>query len=112
MKGVTLVALFGAACIMLVMCSAEPPPTTAAKDDGAAAARAACREFVERAAHDPSSVDFGDYWYWPTAQSAGGVWTVQMKFRAKNGFGAIRLSSKSCVVRDGGADRWALVSLR
>lgn len=74
-------------------------------------ARGACSLFIERAAHDPSSVSFVDYDSWRIDQRSADTWTVIAAYRAKNQLGALQLSRATCTVRETG-DQWALVSLR
>lgn len=74
-------------------------------------ARGACSLFIERAAHDPSSVSFVDYDSWRIDQHSNDTWTVFAAYRAKNPLGALQLSRATCTVRKSG-EQWALVSLR
>lgn len=73
-------------------------------------ARGACSLFVERAAHDPSSVSFVDYERWSISQQSADTWVVVADYRAKNRLGALQLSRVACTVRRSGND-WSLVSL-
>lgn len=77
-------------------------PEERAKEDqanNARTARYACKLALPKAAHDPSSVDPGDYASWPVAwNKTGDAATVKATFRAKNQFGALVLSSASCEV--------------
>ena len=71
-------------------------------------ARQMCKEFLTRMMHDPSSADFGDYWNWTTIDNKDGTWSVGAKYRAKNGYGAIRSEYTTCVMRRSGDD-WTLI---
>lgn len=71
-------------------------------------ARAMCKEFLTKHMHDPSSADFGEYWNWTALANSDGTWSVGAKYRARNGYGAIRSEYTTCVMRRSG-DSWSLV---
>lgn len=86
----------------------EPPPSPETL------ARHACREFIERALNDPSSAEWPYKDDWQITAAGENTWKVQVTMRAKNGFGALVLSTFICETKrvsgpDG--DGWALVSL-
>lgn len=87
----------------------RPAPAVSAPPTYDAAARAACKQFIGRKAHDPASIDWGDYWGWTALQNADGSWSVGARFRAKNGLGAMQLTYVTCVMQRNG-DNWQLVS--
>lgn len=84
---------------------AEPP-----RDLGASA-RHVCKEFTSKRLHDPDSADFGNSWEWATVDNNDGTWSVLVKVRATNGFGAKRQSQFTCIARFNGGDSWSLEKL-
>lgn len=73
-------------------------------------ARSACAEFLERTLNDPSSAEWVEISQWPSVKTGVQDYRVQMRVRAKNGFGALMLADYLCVVRDL-SDKWELISL-
>lgn len=61
-------------------------------------AKTACKLSLKSVAHDPESIEWIDATDWPTSSDGAGRWRVVMSVRAKNGFGALRLSNKVCTV--------------
>lgn len=90
---------------------AESKPAPPTRQELESSARHYCSKFVERSAHDPSSIDWVDRLDWPTYSEAGGEWAVHMTFRAKNGFGATVLNTKTCRIKVNG-ENVSLLSLR
>lgn len=74
---------------------------------------AACKHFVRQALHDPSSVEWVDASSWPSTKDQDYVarWRVTATYRARNGFGALRLSTAKCVLDHERDDRWKLADL-
>lgn len=59
-------------------------------------ARAGCQRLLEEVLHDPKGAEFNRY-DWVVEGSTLPV-TVQLKLRARNGFGGLRLVSGTCVL--------------
>ena len=70
----------------------------------------ACREFIKKSLHDPSSVDFDrDY---PLANELpNNIYEITLGYRAKNGFGAIRHTASTCKMKYD-SQQWILMSLK
>lgn len=76
------------------------------------AARGACLIALKRSLHDPGSAEFGLTSEWPSRIGPDGRATVVPRVRAKNAFGALRLTEFHCVVERSGSDAVRVVSLR
>ena len=72
-------------------------------------ARHSCSLFVERAAHDPDSIEWLQRPMW-RVESRGREWSVQVELHANNRFGGKVRQAIPCVVRDEG-DSFTLVRL-
>ena len=104
------IVLVGTAAVIAVSCSFvnqqdNKPPLTPAEQ-----ARGACSVFIERAAHDPGSIEHVEYPSWPITQQSADTWGVTARYRATNPLGNRQLHTTTCVVRSKG-DEWALVRL-
>lgn len=79
--------------------SPPPPPKTAEqiKADRESSARGACMETIKKFLHDPDSAEFQSGGY--AQAGADDIWTVQRVVRAKNAFGAYRLSTMECQLK-------------
>lgn len=76
--------------------------------------RYVCMTLIEENLNDPDSAEWGiwsdnPYQAWP-ASIDGKVVTVEPTFRAKNGFGALTLSSFICKIDT--SEDWSLIELR
>lgn len=87
-----------------------PRQTAAPPADPHAGARFACRIFIERQLHDPASAEWIDTPSWPVVDNADGSLGIGARYRAKNTFGALRLSHTTCIIRRSGTD-WRLEKL-
>jgi len=74
-------------------------------------ARGGCLIALKRMLNEPGSAEFGLTSEWPTTMADDGRVTVLARVRAKNGFGAMRLSTFRCVVEPVGADSLRVISL-
>lgn len=74
-------------------------------------ARGGCLIALKRMLHDPGSAEFGPTREWPTTTADDGKVTVLARVRAKNGFGAMRLSTFRCVVEPVGSDSLRVTAL-
>lgn len=91
---------------------AAPKSEADIKADRDRTARYACKSFIEKSLHDPSSADLSQWTSavvtHPSANTT--IYEVYMQVRAKNAFNALRLSTMVCrVQRDG--DNLKLISL-
>ncbi|MFN7452231.1 MAG: hypothetical protein ACK5R5_04930 [Alphaproteobacteria bacterium] len=68
-------------------------------------ALSACRGFIEKNAHDPSSVEF-DRAYPRPVKLPDGNYSITIPFRSKNGFGALRHGEAECIMRYDGSSWW------
>lgn len=68
-----------------------------------------CRNFIKKAAHNPSSVEF-DRSYPEPSEITKNTYKITISLRAQNGFGAIRHFSADCIVRKD-QESWSLISL-
>ena len=76
-------------------------------------ARFVCPEFARKALHDPDSALFDHYKeYWAERKKSGLI-NVQVRLRAKNGFGALRKITMQCTVMHlHSPDKWVAVELK
>lgn len=74
-------------------------------------ARGGCLIALKRSLHDPGSAEFGQTSEWQTSTDDSGRVTVLARVRARNGFGAMRLSTFRCVVEPAGLDSLRVVAL-
>ncbi len=81
------------------------------RSDFLPSARGGCLIALKRMLHDPGSAEFGLTSEWPTTTADDGRVTVLARVRAKNGFGAMRLSTFRCVVEPVGNDSLRLIAL-
>lgn len=70
----------------------------------------ACREFIKKSLHDPSSVDF-DRDYPAVGVLPNNVYQITLGYRAKNGFGAIRHTISTCKMKYENQN-WILIGLK
>jgi hypothetical protein len=71
----------------------------------------ACKQFVEKSLHDPRDAQLE----WTRAtfgRTNAGDHVVQFRGRAKNAYGALRLSTFQCVIRYSAPDNFRAVSVR
>ena len=75
-------------------------------------ARATCKYEIKKRLHDPDSIEWG---YEPLDmiifEEKPGVWIVQLKFRAKNQFGALVVGKQKCVLAHDGK-HFNLISMK
>lgn len=97
--------------LLLVACGPSKPkePTF---EDYVSAAKSACKQQIRRSLHDPDSAEFPPADAFTVSNEQGSSkFEVAVNVRAKNGFGALRLTSFTCVINnieftaDGGL-RW------
>ncbi len=72
----------------------------------------ACEMFVKRNLHDSDSGEFDDFDRYPVQELESGVFAVQVSFRARNAFNALRAGVVNCQVQRDSKGNWALVGLR
>jgi len=82
-----------------------------ARADRLDSARFACQQFVEKTLHDPKSAEFEYFGTYP-AEEKNGVYDVQVRLRAKNGFNALRSTAVVCRTRQVVSGDWISVSLQ
>jgi hypothetical protein len=71
----------------------------------------ACKQFVESSLHDPTGAQLE--WTKATVSRAkSGDHVVEFRGRAKNAYGALRLSTFQCVIRYSAPDNFRAVSVR
>lgn len=86
----------------------EPPPKPESS------ARAACREFITQSLNDPDSAEWPYSDEWKITASGDRTWRAEVTMRAKNGFGALTLTTFVCETRqlpEAEGSGWVLVSL-
>lgn len=81
----------------------------AAKENRLDLARIACKEFVTKTLHDAESAEFDDVRYW-AEEEKDGVFNVQVKLKAKNGFNALRKIIVDCKVQQT-KDKWIALQI-
>lgn len=92
------------AAAMLSSCS-EPP------GGSDTSARAICEKFIVSSLRDPDSVQWVDSYKWPASLGDDKIWTVESKYRAKNGFGGLNSVQATCKVMHTDGSSWRLISL-
>lgn len=106
-RGGAIATVFWAVLLLslLAMCTGGfgvGRPTGTSGADPRDGMRYACKEFITRQLHEPASAEWGDYWSWTVTTNNDGSYSVGAQYRAKNGFGALRLFYTTCVLRKDG----------
>lgn len=70
-----------------------------------------CKRLVERNLHDPKTAEFEDPWTYWAEKNESGIYHVQVKVKAKNGFNATRKYIMDCKIRHVEGS-WKLVELK
>lgn len=99
-----LCAVVIGSCTVLVKLAPKPDV------DPDASARLACQVFIRERLHDPASVEWVSNPPWSVSGEKGGIFVVHARYRARNGFGALRLASRTCTMRAAGTE-WELRGL-
>jgi hypothetical protein len=82
------------------------------KEKRTTSAQYACEKFVLASLHDPDGAALDDFYTFPVREEKGGVFLVQVKGRAKNGFGALRQVVVNCRTKSDGKNGWTAVSVK
>lgn len=101
----SIAALFGVLAVWFAMWLDAGDSTAATQkssdvDMGRVTAGVACQSAIKANLKDPSSAQFVDRLNWPSTLE-NGVWTVEAKYRAANGFGGIVTETIACKAADG-----------
>lgn len=93
---------------------AGSPRPAARSPISADAARSACRQFLLEQLHDPDTADVSGWASWPATAPPDqvGTYVVDMRFRARNAFGALVLSHRLCSVTHTHAQGWRLLYIK
>lgn len=75
------------------------------------AARGACLIGLKQSLHDPGGAEYGQTSDWALTVLEDGAVQVRPIIRARNGFGALRLTAFDCVVEDAGNNQVRVVKL-
>ena len=75
-------------------------------------ARSVCKQFVTKTLHDPKSAEFDDFRSYPAKEIKPGLYHVQVKLSAKNGFNAMRRIMVNCKTQVTGGGDWTAVSIK
>jgi hypothetical protein len=114
--GRNLLILFGlVAALVAIAPEHTPAPVDKAQEDAELNNRMAyqeCAAMIRHQAHDPESVSFPQSYAQTVIDKHGPEYTAYIPTRARNGFGAMRLSTVKCIVRAGENDSFAVIYLR